>query len=281
METAGVKRTIGFYQLILTAVLLVIAWFIMAPFFWMFATSLRPAMDSFKLPPSLWPSVFEWDNYAAVFASIPFAAFFWNSMKVSVLVGLAQVASSATAAYAFARLRFPGRDALFILVLSALMIPHQVTIIPLFIMIRKLGWMDTHAALIVPHMIYPFGIFLLKQFMSTIPTELEEAARVDGASRYRIFREVIVPISMPSISVVAVFSFIASWNMFFSPLLFINTYEKMTLPLGITILQGYMGNGNMSALLAGVTMSLVPVVLFYIFCQKYLVDGTTVGAVKG
>jgi multiple sugar transport system permease protein len=266
----------------ITSVLLTATGFLMIfPFLWIFATSLRPAMDSFKLPPAIVPTVFRWENYAYVFDAVPFFNFFLNSFEIAILITIGQLITCATAAYAFARLQFPGRTTLFIVLLSGLMIPSQVTIIPLFITIKNLGWMDTHAALIVPALVNPFGIFLLRQFMMTIPKELEEAARVDGASRFRIFWNIVLPIAAPAAAVVAVFTFIGSWNNFFGPLLFLNTYEKMTLPIGLTILQGYMGNGNTSAILAGVMMSIVPVLIFYIFSQKYLIEGTTLGSVKG
>jgi multiple sugar transport system permease protein len=266
----------------ITTVLLTATGFLMIfPFLWIFATSLRPAMDSFKLPPAIVPTVFRWENYAYVFDAVPFFNFFLNSFEIAILITIGQLITCATAAYAFARLQFPGRTVLFIVLLSGLMIPSQVTIIPLFITIKNLGWMDTHAALIVPALVNPFGIFLLRQFMMTIPKELEEAARVDGASRFRIFWNIVLPIAAPAAAVVAVFTFIGSWNNFFGPLLFLNTYEKMTLPIGLTILQGYMGNGNTSAILAGVMMSIVPVLIFYIFSQKYLIEGTTLGSVKG
>lgn len=265
----------------ISTLLFAIGFLMIFPFLWIFATSLRPATESFKLPPAIFPTQYDWENYVYVFDAVPFIHFFANSLKIALLITLGQLVTCATAAYAFARLHFPGKTTLFIVLLSGLMIPSQVTIIPLFITIKNLGWMDTHASLIVPALVNPFGIFLLRQFMMTIAKELEEAARVDGASRFRIFWNIIMPIAAPAAAVVAVFTFIGSWNNFFGPLLFLNTYEKMTLPLGLTILQGYMGNGNPSAILAGVMMSIVPVLLFYISSQKYLIEGTTLGSVKG
>ncbi|WP_274362013.1 carbohydrate ABC transporter permease [Paenibacillus thermotolerans] len=279
MTRAAPSKSIG--QLAISIILIAAGFLMIFPFLWIFSTSLRPAMESFKLPPALFPTRYDWKNYAYVFEAVPFFHFFLNSLKIALFITAGQLVTCATAAYAFARLQFPGRTALFLLLLSGLMIPSQVTIIPLFITIKNLGWMDTHASLIVPALVNPFGIFLLRQYMMTIPKELEEAARVDGASRFRIFWNIMMPIAAPAAAVVAVFTFIGSWNNFFGPLLFLNTYEKMTLPLGLTILQGYMGNGNPSAILAGVMMSIVPVLLFYIFSQKYLIEGTTLGSIKG
>lgn len=279
MSRVAPAKNIG--QLSISIVLITAGFLMIFPFLWIFSTSLRPAMESFKLPPAIFPTQFDWKNYTYVFDAVPFFHFFLNSLKIAFIITLGQLITCATAAYAFARLQFPGRTILFLVLLSGLMIPSQVTIIPLFITIKNLGWMDTHASLIIPALVNPFGIFLLRQYMMTIPKELEEAARVDGASRFRIFWNIIMPIAAPAAAVVAVFTFIGSWNNFFGPLLFLNTYEKMTLPIGLTILQGYMGNGNPSAILAGVMMSIVPVLLFYIFSQKYLIEGTTLGSIKG
>jgi len=250
------------------------------PFLWIFSTSLRLPKNSFSLPPSILPTTFDFNNYAEVFRQIPFFLFFLNSLKIAVAATLGNIIFSSMAAYAFARIRFPGRNVLFLILLSGLMISNQVTSIPQFIMFAKIHMIDNSWTLAILWLVNPLGIFLIRQFMKSIPDSYEEAAFMDGANRWWIFRRIIVPMSVPAISVSSVMWFIANWNDFFRPLLFINSWNKMTLPLGMTVLTGTFGTGNISAVLAGVTLSLVPGLLIYIFGQKYLLEGLTIGGVK-
>jgi multiple sugar transport system permease protein len=268
-------------SLVVHMIMILVAIAMIAPFMWIFSTSLRLPRESFSLPPTFFPTSFRWQNYIEVFRSVPFSLFIFNSLKVSVISTIIMSFTSAMAAYAFARLRFKGNHFLFILVLTGLMIPGQVTIIPLFILIKKFGLMNTHWALILPSIIYPLGIFLIRQFMLSIPKSYDEAAYMDGAGYSRIFWSIMLPMTFSSVTVIAVMSFINIWNDFFRPLIFLNTYELMTLPLGLTILSGFMGNGNISVILAGVTLSLVAPLLFYIVGQRYLVEGMTMVGVKG
>jgi multiple sugar transport system permease protein len=267
-------------RLPLHAGLLLLTVFMIIPFLWIFSTSLRLPVDSFNLPPAILPTSFNWSNYAKVFDVVPFTAFIFNSLKIALIVVIGHIFISSMAAFSFSRIRFPGRDAIFIIFLSGLMIPSQVTIIPLFIFMSKLGLVDTHWALILPALINPLGIFLIRQMMMTIPFSYDEAAYIDGANRVWVFLKVILPMSFPVLSVTSVLLFIANWNDFFRPLIFLNTYEKMTLPLGMTVLTGEFGQGNLSSILAGVTLSLIVPLLLYIFGQKYLVEGITVGGLK-
>jgi multiple sugar transport system permease protein len=253
----------------------------MLPFAWMFSTSWRLARDSFSLPPQWLPTAWRIENYREVLDNIPFVAFVLNSLKVAVLITMGQLVTCSLAAYAFGRLRFPGRDTLFLVFLSQLMVPQQVTIIPVFILIRVLGLLDTHWALIIPALVSAFGTFLLRQFFLTIPHELEEAARVDGAGYVRTFLQIILPLAGPGLSTLAIFTFNFHWNEFFRPLLFINTWEKMTLPLGLTIMKGYLGVGNVAAIMAGVSMGILPVLLVFLFAQRYLIEGVTLTGIKG
>jgi multiple sugar transport system permease protein len=274
-------RTNVMPSLVVHMIMILVAIAMIAPFMWIFSTSLRLPRESFSLPPTFFPTSFRWQNYIEVFRSVPFSLFIFNSLKVSVISTILMSFTSAMAAYAFARLRFKGNHFLFILVLTGLMIPGQVTIIPLFILIKKFGLMNTHWALILPSIIYPLGIFLIRQFMLSIPKSYDEAAYMDGAGYSRIFWSIMLPMTFSSVTVIAVMSFINIWNDFFRPLIFLNTYELMTLPLGLTILSGFMGNGNISVILAGVTLSLVAPLLFYIVGQRYLVEGMTMVGVKG
>ena len=265
----------------LTALLVLGGVLMMIPFVWMFSTSWRLAKDSFSLPPQWLPTAWRFENYQEVLSGIPFVAFVLNSLKVSILITLGQVVTCSMAAYAFARLRFPGRELLFLVFLSQLMVPQQVTIIPIFILIRVLGLLDTHWALIIPAVFSAFGTFLLRQFFLTIPVELEDAARVDGAGYLRTFLQIILPLAGPGLSTLAIFVFNFYWNEFFRPLLFISTWENMTLPLGLTVMRGYLGVGNVAAIMAGVSMGIIPVLIVFLLAQRYLIEGITLTGIKG
>jgi multiple sugar transport system permease protein len=269
------------FDRVVIALLLVGGVLMMMPFVWMFSTSWRLAKDSFSLPPQWLPTAWRIENYQEVLNGIPFIAFILNSLKISALITLGQLVTCSMAAYAFARLRFPGRDVLFLVFLSQLMVPQQVTIIPVFILIRVLGLLDTHWALIIPALFSAFGTFLLRQFFLTIPSELEDAARVDGAGYLRTFLQIILPLAGPGLSTLAIFVFNFYWNEFFRPLLFISTWEKMTLPLGLTVMRGYLGVGNVAAIMAGVSMGILPVLIVFLLAQRYLIEGITLTGIKG
>jgi len=262
------------------AVLLVITALFIIPFLWIISTSLRLPKESFSLPPAIFPTAFHIENYGDVFRAVPFVLFFLNSLKIAAAATFGQVITSSMAAYAFARIKFPGRDVLFFLFLTGLMISNQVIAIPQFVLVAKARMVDNSWSLVLLWLVNPLGIFLVRQYMRSIPTSYEEAAFMDGANRWWVFARIMVPMSAPAITVSAVTWFIAVWNDFFRPLILINTWNKMTLPLGMTVLRGAFGNGNLSAVLAGVTLSLVPALLIYIFGQRYLVQGLTVGGLK-
>ncbi|MDD3411216.1 MAG: carbohydrate ABC transporter permease [Eubacteriales bacterium] len=255
--------------------------FILAPLLWMLTASLRAPMDAFKWPPRLFPTEFNTRNYEIVFEKVDIFKFLLNSVKIAVLGTGTQVICASMAAYAFARLRFRGSKLLFMLFLSAMMIPGTVLGIPRFIIMSKLGLIDTHFALILPAAFGVMGIFLIRQYMLTIPKAYDEAATIDGASRFFIFSRIIVPMTKPAIIVIAVQTFIGNWNDFYGPLIYINSESKMTLPLGLTALNGMLGAGNQAALLASVLMTLIAPLLFYTFGQRYLVEGINLGGVKG
>jgi len=280
-SSASARVRTRLFDWTVTAFLLLGGLLMMIPFLWMFSTSWRLAKDSFSLPPQWLPTAWRIENYQEVLNGIPFLAFVVNSLKVSVLITLGQLVTCSMAAYAFARLRFPGRDLLFLLFLSQLMVPQQVTIIPIFILIRVLGLLDTHWALIIPAIFSAFGTFLLRQFFLTIPYELEDAARVDGAGYFRTFLQIILPLAGPGLSTLAIFVFNFYWNEFFRPLLFISTWEKMTLPLGLTVMRGYLGVGNVAAIMAGVSMGILPVLIVFLLAQRYLIEGITLTGIKG
>lgn len=280
-KMTGRKRENSTARVMILAGLLLFAAFIAVPLLWMLTASFRTPMEAFKWPPRIFPTTFDLRSYQIVFEKVDIGQFLFNSIKVSVLGTLLQVVASAMAAYAFARFRFKGSRVLFILYLSAMMIPGQVLSIPRFIVMSKLKLINSHAALILPMLFSAMGVFLIRQFMLTIPRSYDEAATIDGASRFYCFLHIIVPMTKPAIMVIAVQTFIASWNDFYGPLIYINSESKMTLPLGLTALRGMLNSGNESALIASVLLTLTAPLLFYVFGQRYLVEGINLGGLKG
>jgi multiple sugar transport system permease protein len=265
---------------LLAAFLVPTAILMLMPFVWMLSTSLKSAGAVFEYPPSFIPDPFRWDNYTRLFEVLPFARFFLNSVIVAGSVTILAVATSAMAAYAFARLHFPGRDTLFIGYLATLMIPAQVVIIPNFILLRNLGWIDTYQALILPAAFSAFGTFLLRQNFLTIPGELEDAAVVDGASHWQIFTRVILPLSGPALSALAIFTFLFNWNSFLYPLVVTNSTAMSTLTVGLNTLQGQY-NTAWTLLMAGSVLALVPVLTVFLFAQRYFIKGITLTGIGG
>ena len=277
------KETFGRYlgNSIVFTLLLAASLLMLIPLVWTLSTSLRLPRESFTLPPEWLPTDFRYDNYGQVFTRVPFWQYFINSVLVSGAVVLGQLATCAMAAYAFARLRFPGRGVLFAIILSALMIPIQATIIPIFVEIKYLHLNDSLWSLILPGITSAFGVFLLRQYFLTIPNELEDAARIDGANHWQIFTQVMLPLAAPALAVLGILTFNGYWNEYFRPLIFLNTANNYTLPVGLVNLRGQFGSGSISVVLAGVILSLIPVLTLYVFAQKYLIEGITVGGVKG
>ena len=266
---------------ILNLGLAVLGVLMLAPFFWVFVTSILTTEDAFNLPPVWFPSQATFANYREVFDLIPFWTMVSNSLKIAGIITIGAVVTSTLAAYAFARLRFPGRNVLFIVLLSALMVPQQVTVIPTFILIRNLGLLDTHEAIYLPATINVFGIFLLRQFFLSIPRELEDSARLDGAGHLRILLQIVVPLSGPAISALAIFVFQAAWNDFFWPNLFLTSPEKMTLPLGLVSLKGQYGGGSAVALFAAMSMVAIPILVLFAFTQRFLTESIATTGMKG
>ena len=251
------------------------------PFAWMLATSLKTLDEVVRQPHQLIPSDPQFGNYSTLWRDFPMSSWIWNSFKVSALVTLGVVATSAFAAYAFARIDFPGRTILFLAFLATLMIPGMVYQVPKFAMIQRLGWQNTHTALIVPALSSAFGVFLLRQFFLTLPKELEEAARMDGAGHLKIFFRIILPLSGPALATLAVFTFVATWNDFLNPLLFIDDYQKYTLQIGLSFLnEQHRSVVNFNRLMAGDVIALVPMVVVFIVAQRYYVRGIALTGIK-
>lgn len=261
--------------------LLLFCAFIIIPFLWMITASLRPPIEAFNWPPRLIPAgPVTLRSYQIVFEKVDFGRFLWNSVKIACLTTALSVGSASMAAYAFARLRFPGSKVLFIAFLSALMIPGQVSSIPRFIIMSRMGLINHHLALYLPAIFGAFGIFLIRQFMMTIPRSYDEAAYIDGASRLYCFARIIVPMSKPAMMVIGLQTFINSWNDFYGPLIYINSESRMTLPLGLTALRGMLDSSNQSAIIASVIIMMVAPLLFYVFGQRYLIEGINLGGLK-
>ena len=242
------------------------------PFFWMLTNAIRPNGEVLAVPPRLLPSEWQWGNFLDAWVYLPFGRFFLNSAMVSCAVTVIVLTVSSLAAYAFARLRFVGRDTLFLTYLSTLMVPQVVLVIPLFLLISKLDWVNTFQALILPVAFSSFGTFMLRQFFKTIPRELEEAALCDGASRLRILVSIILPMSLPVLGLLALFTFTAQWNSFLWPLIIVNGTEHATIPLGLTMFQTQQGT-QWNYLMAGAAISMIPGLCLTILLQRYIFSG--------
>jgi len=267
--------------LVLYALLLVVVAAIAAPFLWMISNAFKDQTAIYANPPAWLPSPAITDNFVSAWTQIPFPLFFLNSVKVSGLITIGQLITCSLAAYAFARLRFPGREIVFGIYLSSLMVPSQVTIIPLYILMKNLGLVDNHAALILPGLASAFGTFLLRQFFLTIPRELEEAAIVDGAGLLRVLVTIILPLSRPALAALAIFTFNFFWNDFFSALIFLDSPQNLTLPVGLSVLQGQYASTSPAVMLAGVCMAIIPVLVVFLIGQRYIVEGITLTGLKG
>lgn len=262
-------------------VLVLLAIFMLAPFWWVLVNSFSTYADAFSLPPKWIPTSITIENYREVFDLIPFGRMVFNSIKISTIITVGAVTTSTLAAYAFARLRFPGSNVIFLIFLAALMVPGQVTVIPVFIMLRKMHLLNTHEAVYLPALINVFGIFLLRQFFMSIPRELEDSAKLDGAGHLRILLQIIVPLAAPAIAALAIFIFQASWNDFFWPNILLFSQEKMTLPVGLVALQGARGSAPAVYIFAGLAMLIFPLLVLFTFTQRTLTESIAMTGIKG
>ncbi len=259
------------------------------PFFWTVSTSLKQPIELIKFPPTILPETPQWVNYTQIWglgAGINFGQFFLNSAIITGLALVGQVISAFLVGYGFARFRFPGRDILFAVCLSTLILPPHVTIIPLFVLFRSLHWIDTFLPLIVPSFFGggAFTIFLVRQFIMTLPIEIDEAALMDGASRLGILFRIILPNSGPVLATVAIFGFIGHWNQFLEPLIFLNSARKYTVPLGLWFLRAQEGQAGLpkdNLLMAGAVLATLPIIIVFFVAQKYFVRGIAMSGLKG
>lgn len=277
------KRPKPDLRLIGVGVLVTLGAFIMLlPFVWMLSTSLKPSSAVLALPPQVIPDEPTFDAYKDVVRRFPIGRVFFNSLLVALATTAGQLVICSMSGYAFARFRFRGRNALFFVYLATLMVPFAVTVTPLFIIVKSLGWTNSYLGLVVPTMFSAFGTFLMRQFFLSVPRELEEAATIDGASTLTTFTRVIVPISGPAFATLGVLSFMASWNNFLWPLLIVSDQEFMTLPLALATLQGlYPGQTEWNLIMAGAVITVLPMILVFLFAQRWVVEGVAASGLKG
>jgi multiple sugar transport system permease protein len=251
------------------------------PVGWTLSTALKVRTEVIAWPPVYWPANPQWGNFATVIERADLIRFGINSTFIALLTIVGRVLSCSVVAYSFARLRFPGKGVLFMLMLSTLMIPHQITLIPQFVLFQALGWVGTYLPLIVPAFFgSPFFIFLMRQYVMTIPRELDEAARIDGCSTWGVFARIVMPLCVPPVAVIAVLSFLHSWNEFLMPLIYISKYDDYTIQLGLSFLRGRF-NVEWNLIMAGSILGVIPCVVIYFFAQKHLIGGIANVGLKG
>lgn len=281
-------RRISRVAVYLVVVVLACAFF--APFLWTITTSLKRVDEIYLFPPTLFPQIPQFDNYPEVFRQVPFGLWFRNSAIVAVSATLGTIASTTVVAYGFARKRFPGREVLFLLVLSTMLLPGEVTIIPQFVLFQHLGWVDTFLPLIVPRFLAvdAFYVFLMRQFIMTIPLEFDEAATIDGAGTLRILWNVLLPLIQPAIITVAILSFLSNWDDFFTPLIYLNSTKNLTVSVGLNYFNttaAYAGSDagkpREQLLMAASLMAAAPVIALFFFLQRYFIQGIVMTGIKG
>ncbi|WP_274651077.1 carbohydrate ABC transporter permease [Paenibacillus humicola] len=267
--------------ILLHAVLIFGALIMTLPFIWMLLSAFKDLSQIFLVPPRWIPHPFIWSNFKNSWNYLPFGTAYFNSLYINVIVVAAQLVTCSMAAYAFAKIRFPLRDSLFVLFLATMMVPEQVTIIPLYLIMKWFGWIDTHLPLIVPSsLINAFGVFLLRQFVKSIPPELEEAAIVDGAGRWTLYSRITMPLIKPALSALGIFTFLGMWNSFFKPLIFLNSPEKFTVPMMLNQFRGQYTT-DWALLMAASSIAILPVLIVYMIGQRYIIEGVTLTGIKG
>jgi multiple sugar transport system permease protein len=275
------RRPFRVGRLIKGIVLFVIGVLMIAPLVWMISTSLTEPIAAFNLPPTWVPVPFSLQNFGDVVDLIPIGRQAMNSLIVTTISVVGSLITASLAAYAFSRIPFRGRDTVFVVLLAALMVPTQLTIIPIFIIMRKLELIDTLAALWIPALVNVFAIFFLRQYFNTIPRDLDEAARIDGAGHLRILFQILLPLAGPALSALAILGFEASWNNYFGPLIFLNSPEKMTLPVGLVSLSAGQGGGPAVVVFAGITMVVLPILIVFLVFQRTFVESVASVGIRG
>jgi multiple sugar transport system permease protein len=250
------------------------------PFLWMLSTSLKPEDEVFAWPPRLLPWPPHWQNYREAWAIAPFGRYFLNTALVALTVTGASLFLNSLAAYAFARLRFRGRDLLFLLLLATMMIPFQVTMIPTFLILERLGWLDSYLGLTVPGFAGAFGIFMLRQFMLAIPEDLLDAGRMDGCSELRIYAQIVLPLCKPALATLATFTFMGAWNDFILPLMVVKSDEMRTLTLAVAALSSGLYVMSFPLMMAAATFVILPVLIVFLFAQRFFTRSIVLGGFR-
>ena len=273
-SSAVLRRVLLYIVLILIAVIMVV------PFFWMLSTSLKTQYDAVKIPPVWIPDPPQWENYVKLFTEQPMVQFMLNTIKIVFFVVLGQLFFSSLAAYSFARISFKGRNVVFFFYIATLMVPGQVTMIPTYLMFAKAGLTDNHLALILPAFFSAFGVFLLRQFFMSLPRELEEAAEIDGCNPFMTYWRIMLPLVVPAMLTLGVFTLMNTWNDYMGPLIYLSSPEKYTMTLGIAYFKGvYTTQWNL--VMAGSIVSVMPILIAYLCAQKYFIEGIAFSGVKG
>ena len=269
-----------FYTLLVQVILVFMAVLALFPFLWMISTSLKGSEEAFAYPPKLIPEIFHWDNYEKAMTALPFGKVYLNSLKLAVINVTGQVLTSAMAGYALGKLRFRGSGVVFGGFIAVMMVPYTVISIPLFLIFSQLNLIDTHLSIILMPVAYmPMGVFLCRQFIMALPDELMEAGIIDGANYGSMFFRIVLPLVKPALASLGIFSFMWNWNSFYTPLIFLNSQEKYTVPLLLNMFKGKY-TVDWSLIMAASTIAVIPVLAVYLFAQKYIIEGITITGMK-
>jgi multiple sugar transport system permease protein len=278
MQTRAAQRWNDRAILLVMAVLGVV---MLLPFAWLFSMSFRSMADAYKMPPSFLPPSLDFKNYRAVLdSSIPFVQIYANSVEIAVIVTIGQLVTCTLAAFAFARLKFPGRESLFFVMLVGLMFPAQVTIIPIYLGFAQVGLLNRPIGLALMYLTSSFGVFLVRQFMLSQPKALEEAALMDGAGYFKIFTRISLPQLRPALSALGIITFTQTWNYYFQARVLLEPQDSMTLPIAMDLLRGYLNSGNLALVMAAMSMAVLPVILLFLIAQKLVIEGVTMSGIK-
>jgi len=279
VKSAHKKAVIG--KIIIYVILIVIAAMMLIPFLWMLSASIKSDREVFRMDPFVWiPEVPKWSNYSGIWTKIPFLKFVENTVFLTIVVTILQLLTSSFAAYSFAKLEFKHKNKLFLAYIATIAMPWQVYMVPQFIMMRKMGLNDKLLAIICLQAFSAFGVFMMRQFYSDIPDELCEAARIDGMSEYKIYAKIMLPLSKPALSTLTIFTFVATWNDYLGPLIYLKSQEKKTIQLGLKMFISQYSS-DYGLIMAGSVLSLIPVIIMFLILQKYFVEGVATTGLKG
>ena len=282
LANIGVRRTKHITDTLSYVVLTAVALVMVFPFAWMVLSSLKTVREIYAYPPRILPETFQWSNYLDAWRALPFDRFFLNSVLIAVATTVGTIVTCSMAGYSFARLRYPGRDAIFLVYLSTMTIPFPVLMIPLFIIARRLGMVDTLWGVVLPAIFSAWGTFMVRQFILTIPRDLDDAARLDGAGFFRVYRDIILPLIKPVVATLGIFTFLGAWNNFIWPLLMLSSTDNKTLPLGLQLFNSRQAmRVPWHQIMAASTFSVIPVLLIFILGQRYYIRGIALSGLKG